>query len=98
MRCQTSWVLKQAPALGTMPLKLGLCSLWVALMFESLNVDFLTLDLEITDVLFLALIITEICSTEVLTIHLALQLKFETVKLGPLGQLLYLDSRFVSRR
>ena len=81
-----------------MPPKLGLLSLWVALMFESLNVDFLTLDLEITDVLFLALIITEVCSTEVLTNHLALQLKFETVKLGPLGHLLYLDSRFGSRR
>ena len=39
---------------------------------KSLNVDFLTLDLEITAVLFLALIITEICSNEVLTIHLAL--------------------------
>ena len=65
---------------------------------KSLNVDLLTLDLEITAILFLALIITEICSNEVLTIHLALQLKFETVKLGPLGHLLYLDFRFGYRR
>ena len=85
MRCQTSWVLKQAPTLGAMPLKPGLLSLWVALMFESLNVDFLTLDLEITDVLFLALIITEVCSTEVLTIHLALQLKIQICQARPLG-------------
>ena len=51
--CHTSWVDKRAPALGAAPPKPGLLVLWVALIFVSINVDFLTLKQEITAVLFL---------------------------------------------
>ena len=56
--CQTSCVLRRAPPLGAMPPKLWLCSV-LALMFKTINVDFLTLDLDITAVLFLGNYLTE---------------------------------------
>ena len=52
MLCQTSCVLRRAPPLGATPPKFRLFS-FGALMFKTINVDFLTLEVDITAVLFL---------------------------------------------